>query len=163
MSGPASTGSSQVFRHWNPPGASSWCTVPWHDGQVVMRRILVPGRATEQVRAGVGGDARANADATWSPSDFLSSALRVVEGRCGPLTVAATEYDRAARELWGLTPPRSSAGQGLWTASACLSAARRRAYARPQCPPVRRSSQDLTPGKGDFFSSLPACQSTPAY
>ena len=49
----------------------------------------------------------------------------MVEGRRGgPLTVAAGEYDRAARELWGRVPARSSAGQGLRTASVLLSAAR---------------------------------------
>ncbi len=82
-------------------------------------------RATEQVQAGAGADPQVAADAAWAASDFLSSAARVVEGRRGgPLTVAAGAYDRAARELWGRVPARSSAGQGLRTASVLLSAAR---------------------------------------
>lgn len=71
------------------------------------------------------GDGRQAADAAWAASDFLAAAARVVEGRRGgPLTTAATEYDRAARELWGRVPARSQAGQGLRTAAVLLAAAR---------------------------------------
>jgi hypothetical protein len=49
----------------------------------------------------------------------------VVEGRRGgPLTTAATDYDRAARELWGRVPPPSQAGQGLRAAAVAMTAAR---------------------------------------
>jgi len=44
--------------------------------------------------------------------------------RGGPLTAAAGEYDRAARELWGRVPPPSDAGQGLRTTAVLLTAAR---------------------------------------
>ena len=82
-------------------------------------------RATEQIQAAAGTDPNTAGDAAWAASDFLSSAARVVEGRRGgPLTAAAGEYDRAARELWGRTPPRSNAGQGLRAASVLLAAAR---------------------------------------
>jgi hypothetical protein len=82
-------------------------------------------RATEQVRAAAGSDPRAAGDAAWAASDFLASAARVVEGRRGgPLTAAATQYDRAARELWGGLPAPSQAGQGLRTASVLLASAR---------------------------------------
>ena len=82
-------------------------------------------RATEQVRTAAGADPNAAADAAWAASDFLAAAARVVEGRRGgPLTAAAEEYDRAARELWGRIPPPSKAGQGLRTASVLLTAAR---------------------------------------
>ena len=83
-------------------------------------------RAAEQVQAAsAGGDPHAAADAAWAASDFLTAAARVVEGRQGgPLTAAAGEYDRAARELWGRVPPTSKAGQGLRTASALLASAR---------------------------------------
>ncbi len=81
-------------------------------------------RASEQVRA-AGADPRAAADAAWAASDFLVAAARVVEGRRGgPLTAAAGEYDRAARELWGRVPAPSQAGQGLRAASVLLTAAR---------------------------------------
>ncbi len=82
-------------------------------------------RATEQIQASASGDPNTAGDAAWAASDFLSSAARVVEGRRGgPLTAAAGEYDRAARELWGRTPPRSTAGQGLRAASVLLAATR---------------------------------------
>ncbi|MGI9089853.1 MAG: hypothetical protein ACR2GG_01980, partial [Gemmatimonadaceae bacterium] len=82
-------------------------------------------RASEHVRAEAGADPRAAADAAWAASDFLAAAARVVEGRhAGPLTAAAGEYDRAARELWGRVPPPSRAGQGLRAASVLLTSAR---------------------------------------
>ncbi len=82
-------------------------------------------RATEQVRTAAGTDPRAAGDAAWAASDFLASAARVVEGRRGgPLTTAATQYDRAARELWGRIPAASQAGQGLRAASVLLASAR---------------------------------------
>jgi len=82
-------------------------------------------RASEHVRAEAGADPRAAADAAWAASDFLAAAARVVEGRRGgPLTAAAGEYDRAARELWGRVPPPSRAGQGLRAASALLASTR---------------------------------------
>ena len=81
--------------------------------------------ATEQVSAGAAADPGAAADAAWAASDFLSAAARVVEGRRGgPLTAAAGEYDRAARELWGRVPEASAAGKGLRAASVLLSSAR---------------------------------------
>jgi len=81
--------------------------------------------ATEQVTASAGTDPGAAADAAWAASDFLSAAARVVEGRRGgPLTAAAGEYDRAARELWGRLPQASAAGKGLRAASVLLASAR---------------------------------------
>jgi len=82
-------------------------------------------RASEQVRAAASADPRGAADAAWAASDFLAAAARVVEGRRGgPLTAAAGEYDRAARELWGRVPSPSRAGQGLRAASVLLTSAR---------------------------------------
>jgi len=82
-------------------------------------------RATEQVRAADGSNSRSAADVAWAASDFLAAAARVVEGHGGgPLTIAAVEYDRAARELWGRIPPPSQAGQGLRSASVLLTSAR---------------------------------------
>jgi len=82
--------------------------------------------ATEQVSAvTAGADPGAAADAAWAASDFLFAAARVVEGRCGgPLTAAAGEYDRAAREPWGRVPEASDAGKGLRAASVLLASAR---------------------------------------
>ncbi len=82
-------------------------------------------RASEQVRAAGVTDPHGAADAAWAASDFLAAAARVVEGRSGgPLTAAAGEYDRAARELWGRVPTPSQAGQGLRAASVLLTSAR---------------------------------------
>jgi hypothetical protein len=81
--------------------------------------------ATEQIQASASTDPHAAGDAAWAASDFLAAVGRVVEGRRGgPLTAAAGEYDRAARELWGRVPEPSSAGQGLRTAAVLLTAAR---------------------------------------
>jgi len=82
-------------------------------------------QASAQIRAEAAGDPRAAADAAWAASDFLAATARVVEGRPGgPLTAAAGEYDRAARELWGRVPPPSRAGDGLRAASALLASTR---------------------------------------
>ncbi len=82
-------------------------------------------RATEQVRTAAASDLRGAGDAACAASDFLASAARVVEGRRGgPLTAAAGQYDRAARELWGRLPAPSQAGQGLRAASVLLASAR---------------------------------------
>jgi len=93
--------------------------------QIWEQATAAAARATEQVRAAAGTDPRAAADAAWATSDFLASAARVVEGRRGgPLTAAARQYDRAARELWGRLPAPSQAGQGLRAASVLLASAR---------------------------------------
>jgi hypothetical protein len=82
-------------------------------------------RATAAIRTGAETDPRAAGDAAWAASDFLAAAGRVVEGRRGgPLTTAAGDYDRAARELWGRVPPPSQAGQGLRAAAVAMTAAR---------------------------------------
>ena len=82
-------------------------------------------RATAAIRAGAEVDPRGAGDAAWAASDFLAAAGRVVEGRRGgPLTTAAVDYDRAARELWGRVPPPSQAGQGLRAAAVAMTAAR---------------------------------------
>jgi len=81
--------------------------------------------ASAHVQATASSDPAAASDAAWAASDFLAAAARVVEGRWGgPLTVAAGEYDRAARELWGHTPTPSKAGSGLRSAAALLTTAR---------------------------------------
>jgi hypothetical protein len=82
-------------------------------------------RATAAIRAGAETDPRGAGDAAWAASDFLAAAGRVVEGRRGgPLSTAALDYDRAARELWGRVPPPSQAGQGLRAAAVAMTAAR---------------------------------------
>jgi hypothetical protein len=82
-------------------------------------------RATEAISSSAEADPRAAGDAAWAASDFLAATGRVVEGRLGgPLTTAAADYDRAARELWGRVPPPSQAGQGLRAAAGAMTAAR---------------------------------------
>ena len=82
-------------------------------------------RATAAIRADADTDPRTAGDAAWAASDFLAAAGRVVEGRRGgPLSTAAVDYDRAARELWGRVPPPSQAGQGLRAAAVAMTAAR---------------------------------------
>jgi hypothetical protein len=82
-------------------------------------------RAAEHIHASPGSDPEGAADAAWAASDFLAAAARVVEcRRGGPLTVAAAEYDRAARALWGRVPAPSAAGRGLRTTGVLLASAR---------------------------------------
>ena len=70
-------------------------------------------------------DPAAAGDAAWAAADFLTAAARVVEGRRrGPLTAAADEYDRAARELSGRHPQPRHAGHELRRASRLLLTAR---------------------------------------
>jgi hypothetical protein len=70
--------------------------------------------ATAQITASAATDPGRAADAAWAASDFLAAAGRVVEGRRGgPLTAAAEQYDRAAREVFGTVPVPTPAGHGL--------------------------------------------------
>jgi hypothetical protein len=65
------------------------------------------------------------ADAAWAAGDVLAAAGRIAEGRRGgPLTDAAAQYERAARELFGATPTPTAPGQGLRHAGRLLSALR---------------------------------------
>jgi hypothetical protein len=80
--------------------------------------------ASKHIAACAIGDPAAAADAAWAASDFLAAAARVVEGRPGgPLTDAAQQYDNAAREMYGRTPPPSAAGTGLRVAGRLLLSA----------------------------------------
>ena len=93
--------------------------------------IAAAARAAEAIQVGADTDPRAAGDAAWAASDFLAAAGRVVEGRRGgPLTAAAVDYDRAARELWGRVPAPSAAGQGLRAAAVAMTAAR--FFGRPE-------------------------------
>jgi hypothetical protein len=123
--GDASTAPCAGNPSQGPAGEDRYRLTPEERAQIWEQATAAAARATEQVRAAAGADPAAAADAAWAASDFLTAAARVVDGRRGgPLTVAAGEYDRAARELWGRTPPPSTAGQGLRTASVLLTAAR---------------------------------------
>jgi hypothetical protein len=83
-------------------------------------------RATRQVTAAALTDPDAAGDAAWAAADFLTAAARVVEGRLrGPLTAAADDYDRAAREIFGRHPRPRHAGHELRRASRLLLSARR--------------------------------------
>ena len=62
------------------------------------------------------------ADAAHATGDALTATARVVEGRQGgPLTDAARAYERAGRELWGRTPPRTFTGDGIRAAARVLT------------------------------------------
>jgi hypothetical protein len=77
--------------------------------------------ATDHIHANAIANPASAADAAWAASDFLAAAGRVVEGRRGgPLTSAASEYDGAARELFGRAPAPTLAGNGLRAAARLL-------------------------------------------
>lgn len=100
-------------------------TLTPEERKAVWRRAVEAARtATETIRDHAADPAGA-AEAAWAASDFLASAARLVDGqRGGALAAAAAEYDRAAREAWGRTPPPTAAGAGLRAAGGLLMAAR---------------------------------------
>jgi len=107
------------------PGEDRHRLTPEERARIWEQATAAAATATEQVSGTAGTDPNGAADAAWAASDFLSAAARVVEGRRGgPLTAAAGEYDRAARELWGRVPEASAAGKGLRAASVLLASAR---------------------------------------
>jgi hypothetical protein len=80
--------------------------------------------ATDHIWANAVADPSSAADAAWAASDFLAACGRLVDGRRGgPLSAAALEFDAAARELFGKTPHRTAAGQGLRVAARLLLSA----------------------------------------
>jgi hypothetical protein len=79
--------------------------------------------AAAHITGAARSDPTAAADAAWAAGDVLAAAGRVVEGRRGgPLTAAAGQYERAARELFGATPTPTPTGRGLRRAGRLLSA-----------------------------------------
>ena len=82
--------------------------------------------AAAEIRRLAAVDPPAASDAAWAAADVLSSAARLVEGaRVGPLTRAADAYQRAARELWGRTPPSAPTGAALRAVARSLAVAGR--------------------------------------
>lgn len=82
--------------------------------------------AAEQVRGRAdSGDAEGLADAgdaAAAAAEVLSAASRLIEGEAGgPLTQAARDYDRAAREVRGRLPATTLAGTMLRTAALQLA------------------------------------------
>jgi hypothetical protein len=78
--------------------------------------------AAEQVRqhssSAVTGDLAGAGDAAAAAAEVLSAASRLIEGDDGgPLTRAARDYDRAAREVRGRLPEPTVAGSLLRTAA----------------------------------------------
>jgi Relaxase/Mobilisation nuclease domain len=120
------TPDSATGRRGERPGSDRHRLTPQERSRIWEQATAAAARATDQVHtAAAGSDPKAAADAAWAAADFLSAAARVVEGRRGgPLTTASSEYDRAARELWGRIPEPSKAGQGLRTAAVLLTTAR---------------------------------------
>jgi hypothetical protein len=94
-------------------------------GRIWTDAIHAAHTASEQISASAATDPAAAADAAWAASDFLAAAGRVVEGRRGgPLSDAADQYDKAARELFGRAPVPTATGGGLRAAGRLLLAAR---------------------------------------
>lgn len=90
-------------------GAWTRATRAATDGADTIRRLAVT-------------DPGAAADAAYATGDALAATARVVEGRQGGrLTDAAAAYQRAGRELWGRTPPRTISGDGLRAAARLLA------------------------------------------
>ncbi|MBI4942123.1 MAG: relaxase [Actinobacteria bacterium] len=70
--------------------------------------------AAHEVRRLSATDPAAASDVAHAAGRALAATARVVEGRAGgPLTAAADQYDRAARELHGRIPAATPTGTGL--------------------------------------------------
>jgi hypothetical protein len=81
--------------------------------------------AADHIAQVVHRDPTSAADAAWAAADLLTWAARLVEDRrSGPLTEAADQFERAAREVHRRTPPPTDAGRRLRNASQMLSALR---------------------------------------
>lgn len=86
------------------------------------RATRAANQGADTIRRLAATDPGAAADAAHATGDALTATARVVEGRQGgPLTDAATAYQRAGRELWGRTPPRTTTGDGLRAAARLLT------------------------------------------
>ena len=82
--------------------------------------------AAEQVRQHAGSDDSGTmagaGDAAAAATEVLTAASRLIEGEIGgPLTQAARDYDRAAREVRGRLPAPTLAGSMLRTAALQLA------------------------------------------
>ena len=74
--------------------------------------------AAARIRAEVGTDPDAAADAAWAAGDTLTSTAAVLGGDAGgPISDAAEAFDRAATELYGHIPAGSDTGRMLRSAS----------------------------------------------
>jgi len=79
-------------------------------------------QAAEQVRGSDGGDLTGADDAAAAAAEVLAAAGRLIEGPAGgPLTGAARDYDRAAREVGGRLAPPSTGGAVLRAAALQLA------------------------------------------
>ena len=107
-----------------PSGAPS---APAQDRAQLWRQATqAAAEAAEQVRGRAdSGDAQGLADAgdaAAASAEVLSAASRLIEGGAGgPLTQAARDYDRAAREVRGRLPASTFAGTMLRTAALQLA------------------------------------------
>jgi hypothetical protein len=75
-----------------------------------------------QVRQLVGTDPAAAADAAAATADTLRMSARVIRSApAAEMRRAADEFDRAAREAYGVVPPRTRAGDSLRVAARMLA------------------------------------------
>ena len=95
--------------------------------QLWERATTAAGDAAEAVLAQHDSDPAAAADAAAAAAEVLAAAGRLIEGTAGgPLTQAARDYDRAARERYGQLPVATAAGGLLRAAALQLARASRR-------------------------------------
>lgn len=78
--------------------------------------------AAEELRVGADADLAGAGDAAAAAAEVLSAASRLIEGPAGgPLTDAARDYDRAAREVRSRLPAPGRGGSVLRTAALQLA------------------------------------------
>jgi len=95
--------------------------------QLWERATAAAGDAAEAVLAQHGSDPAAAGDAAAAAAEVLAAAGRLIEGTTGgPLTAAARDYDRAARERYGQAPTATDTGGLLRAAALQLARASRR-------------------------------------
>jgi hypothetical protein len=87
----------------------------WNDA------IAAAATAADEVREHASSNPELAGDAAAAAAEVLTAAGRLLEGELGgPISRAAADYDRAARDTYGRRPPASGTGDALRFAAAQL-------------------------------------------
>lgn len=111
---------TKLSRRWQATAGK-----PTTDPRAWERAIRVAQSAAADVRRLASTDPGAASDAASAAGESLFAVAYVVEGRRGgPLTDAATAFERASQELYGRAPRRTVTGDGLRSMARLLTATR---------------------------------------
>lgn len=111
---------TKLARRWQSGGGA-----PATDPRAWERAVRIVRSGAADVRLLASTDPGAACDAASAAGDNLFAVAHAVEGRRGgPLTDAATAFERASQELYGRTPRRTGTGDGLRSLARLLTASR---------------------------------------